>query len=251
MLMFCGPVEKKKARRALVIQNVEIEGSGVIGHTMCRAGWELDLRMMEDPRVVLPLSLRGYQALIILGGPMNVYETKTYPYLYQVDELVTQGLYAGVPMLGICLGAQILAKNLGAPVVRNDKPEIGWYDVQLTRQGLESPLFAGLPDHFPVFQWHGDRFYIPEGALHLAASEDCTEQAFSYDDRVFGLQFHLEVTVQMIGTWLAAYHDEILDFGGAAAVAETERFTRKLWVSHYRRALRLARNWLAVCDRLV
>jgi GMP synthase-like glutamine amidotransferase len=249
----------EKGRRVLVIQNVAIEGPGVIGPAMAAAGWELDTRMMADRRVALPSSLRGYQVLIILGGPMNVYELEAYPYLRQVDELVAQGLERELPMLGLCLGAQILAKNLGATVVRNRVPEIGWYPVQLTPQGRKSPLFAGLPERFPVFQWHEDRFHIPEGALHLATTDACAEQAFSHGGRVFGLQFHPEVTTPMVISWLAAYREDLAAFAGpetAAGIApgragpahNIERHTQELEAAHYRRAAQLARNWLAVCE---
>lgn len=238
-----------KGARVLVIQNVAIEGSGLIGTTMQEAGWELDTKLMEDGRDSLPPTLKGYHALIILGGPMNVYETDSYPYLRQVDELIAQGLAGGVPMLGLCLGAQLLAKNLGAPVVRNPVQEIGWYAVKLTPQGMASPLFAGLPGDFPVFQWHGDRFHIPVGGAHLATAPDCAEQAFAYGDRVFGLQFHLEVTGEMISIWLHAYLDEIVAFGGPKAAEEIMRTTRILEPGHRQRALLLARNWLEICRR--
>ncbi|MBE0467296.1 MAG: type 1 glutamine amidotransferase [Candidatus Desulforudis sp.] len=238
-----------KGAQALVIQNVAIEGVGILGPAMREAGWELDTRLMEGGNGYLPPTLSGYQALIVLGGPMNVYETDTYPYLQQVDELVAQGLETGIPMLGLCLGAQLLAKNLGASVVRNPVKEIGWYSVQLTEAGTGSPLFAGLPERFPVFQWHGDRFHIPQGAMHLATAPDCAEQAFSYNDRVFGLQFHLEVPTEMISTWLDVYHDEIVEFGGPTAAEGIMHDTRNLEMAHYRRARQLAQNWLAICNR--
>jgi GMP synthase-like glutamine amidotransferase len=251
----------KNDRRVLVIQNVAIEGPGVIGPAMTAAGWELDTRLMDSRQTDLPSSLQGYQAMMILGGPMNVYEMETYPYLRHVDKLVVQGLERDLPMLGLCLGAQILAKNLGATVMRNRIPEIGWYPVRLTAHGRISPLFAGFPECFPVFQWHEDRFQIPHGAIHLATADACAEQAFSYGQRIFGLQFHLEVTTPMVISWLTAYRGDLAALAGPRVVNGTEPDqaaglahdiecrTREFEDAHYRRGAKLAHNWLAVCER--
>lgn len=203
--------------RALVVQNVEMEGPGLLQPVMESAGWQLDIRVMDRPGAELPDNLRGYSALVILGGPMNVYEEEEYPYLRQVDKLIKEALVRGLPALGICLGGQLMAKALGAPVTRNPVQEIGWYNLTLTPQGKESPLFSGLPEEFPVFQWHGDTFAIPAGAAHLATSRSCANQAFSYGRNLFALQFHPEVTPEVIESWARAYADELEEFGGPGA----------------------------------
>ena len=118
-------------------------------------------------------------------------------------------------MLGICLGAQLLAHVLGASVSRNAVPEIGWYPLQKTDAGHSDPVLAPLHADTPVFQWHGCRFDIPTDAVHLARSNDCDQQAFRYGDNAYGFQFHLEMDERLVERWLAqpAYRDELADSG--------------------------------------
>ncbi|MGB9803864.1 MAG: type 1 glutamine amidotransferase [Desulfofundulus sp.] len=232
--------------QALVIQNVEIEGPGLLQPAMEKEGWQLDIRVMDRPGVYLPDSLEGYKALIILGGPMNVYEEEAYPYLKQVDRLIKEAIEKDIPLLGICLGGQLIAKALGAPVVRNPVPEIGWYKLRLTPAGLKSPLFAGLPEEFFVFQWHGDTFVLPPGATHLAACKDCVNQAFSVGGRTFALQFHLEVNPEIIKTWAEAYAGELEEFGGPGAADRLVQETTSIWEEYRAVATRFLNNWMAI-----
>lgn len=233
--------------RALVVQNTGIEGPGSLQPAMIDAGWELDIRAMDAPGAVLPENTAAYRALITLGGPMNVYEEDAYPYLRRVNGLIQDAVERRMPVLGICLGAQLIAKALGAPVTRNTVPEIGWYPLQLTVDGAASPLFAGLPAQFYVFQWHGDTFALPEGARLLATGRDCVNQAFSCGGRIFALQFHLEVTPEIIKTWSEAYAGELSEFGGNEAPAELVAETAARAAEYGRVAGRFLRNWLDLC----
>ncbi|HHW43717.1 MAG TPA: type 1 glutamine amidotransferase [Desulfotomaculum sp.] len=232
--------------RALVVQNIDIEGPGLLQPTMEEAGWELDIRVMDQPGAVLPGTLEGYEALLILGGPMNVYEEESYPYLKQVDQLIIEAVRQDMPTLGICLGGQLMAKALGAPVTRNPVQEIGWYRLRLTPAGQKSPLFAGLPGEFPVFQWHGDTFALPAGATRLATGDDCTNQAFSCGRGIFALQFHLEVTPEIIRTWAQAYGDELAEFGGAGAAERLVEQTAALWDEYRQVAGKFLSNWIDI-----
>ena len=117
---------------------------------------------------------------------------------------IREAIAARKPVLGICLGAQLLARALGAQVTANPVKEIGWYNVEATAEGRRDPLFRHFADSEKIFQWHGDTFAIPDGAVHLASSPDCRNQAFRYGDNVYGLQFHLEVDEPMIHRWLHA-----------------------------------------------
>jgi GMP synthase (glutamine-hydrolysing) len=117
---------------------------------------------------------------------------------------IRAAIAARKPVLGICLGAQLLARALGASVSANPVREIGWYDVAPTAAGRDDPLFRHFAAREKIFQWHGDTFAIPDGAVHLATSPDCRNQAFRYGDNVYGLQFHLEVDAPMIHRWLHA-----------------------------------------------
>lgn len=199
--------------RALVLQHVAIEGPGTLASCLEARGWTLEtIALYEGAR--LPEDAQGYQTVIVMGGPMGVYDEAAYPFLRHEHRFLTRVLTQGVPLLGICLGSQLLAKALGARVYRNPQKEIGWYTVDLTPAGVTDPLFAGLTSPIPVFQWHSDAFDLPVGATPLASSPLCTHQAFRYGDRVYGLLFHLELTPAVIHSWLTAFHDELVGMQG-------------------------------------
>jgi len=191
----------------LVLQQIAGEGPGLLEETATRRGDTLRVAKPFEGEPIPPLA--GFDALVVLGGPMNVYEEEAYPYLRDEDRLLRQAIKSGVPVLGICLGAQLLAKALGASVRPNERKEIGYLDVALTEEGRSDPLFARLSSSLPVFQWHGDTFDVPLGSALLATSELCTNQAFRHGRAAYGLQFHLEVTPQMVGKWVSQYRDEL------------------------------------------
>jgi GMP synthase-like glutamine amidotransferase len=210
--------------RALVLQHVAVEGPGSLGSYLEARGWKLEtVALHADAR--LPEDAQGYQAVIVMGGPMGVYDEAAYPFLRDEHQFLTQVLAQGVPLLGICLGSQLLAKALGARVYRSPQKEIGWYTVDLTPAGVADPLFADLTSPVPVFQWHGDAFDIPAGATPLASSPLCTHQAFRYGDQVYGLLFHLELTPAIIHSWLEAFHDELVSLPG---VIDPERIVAEI-----------------------
>jgi len=139
---------------------------------------------------------------------MNVYEEDRYPFLKEEDLFIKEAIQRGKSLLGICLGAQLIAKALGAKVFKAPVKEIGWYDVSLTRIGSIDPFFSRLPKTFSVFQWHGDTFEIPHSAILIATSSLVPHQAFRYGDNAYGLQFHLEVTQDIIREWMETYEEE-------------------------------------------
>ncbi len=140
---------------------------------------------------------------------MNVYEEDKYPFLKDENEFLKEAIEKDLPILGFCLGAQLIAKAKGAIVKQAPEKEIGWFKISLNSNGLNDPLFQDFPEEIDVFQWHGDTFEIPEGAHKLAESEICPNQAFRIGNNIYGLQFHVEVTEEMIQQWLDAYQDEI------------------------------------------
>ncbi len=142
-----------------------------------------------------------FDALIVMGGPMNIYEYERHPWLRAEKALIRSAADAGKRVLGICLGAQLLADVLGGAVTRNAQSEIGWFPLHLTAAGRASPLFADLPERFTGFHWHGDTYALPPGAECLAASEACAQQAFALGGQLLGLQFHLEVTRENAAEW--------------------------------------------------
>lgn len=158
---------------------------------------------------------------------MNVYEEEANPFLKREDAYIRQVLALGVPFLGICLGGQLLAKAVGGIVARNGMKEIGWHTVELDQAGQRDPLFTSLPERLTVFQWHGDTFSIPKGAIRLATSPACENQAFrfGFGGIAYALQFHLEVTPPMVAEWVREYGGELQKLGGlvnpAILLAET------------------------------
>lgn len=215
--------------KSLIVQHVSCEGPGLLADALFQDGWELDLRCMDAPGAILPEKLDGYNALVILGGPMGAYEEEAYPYLYRVQQLIREAAGKRVPTVGICLGGQLIARALGAEVKPNPVKEIGWYPVRLTAAGRQAALFAGLPPEFPVFQWHGDTFALPEGAILFAQGETCQNQAFVYQNCAWALQFHLEVTPQMVAHWASVYEDELAAFGGPWAKEDLVEKTLLHW----------------------
>ncbi|HOW18555.1 MAG TPA: type 1 glutamine amidotransferase [Phycisphaerae bacterium] len=185
----------------LVIMHAESEGPGTLGEFLIGAGATVQTaRLHAGDR--LPPDPREFDALVSMGGPMNVYEEARYPFLRDETEFLREAIRADVPTLGICLGAQMIAKACGARVVRAPQKEVGWSEVTLTDAGVTDPLFHGQPRVMPVFQWHEDMFEVPAEGTLLATSTTCPHQAFRCGSAC-GLQFHIEVTREMLANWFA------------------------------------------------
>lgn len=192
--------------KILVFQHVPFEPLGTLDPLLKNAGFRIRyVNFARDPKQVP--SLDGYSALIVLGGPMNADQVADFPNLSTEVRLLQAALERGMSVLGICLGAQLLARALGARVRPNHAPEIGWHDVDLTGAGEGDPVLSAFSARQQVFQWHEDAIELPDRAVHLASSELCEVQAFRFGDRAYGLQFHLEVNHTLIDRWLdrAAY----------------------------------------------
>lgn len=186
----------------LVLQHVRRETLGSLESVLRQAGltWQYVELFTGVPE---RLDLDRASGLIVLGGPMNVDETDRYPFLAAEVQWIRQAVQRSLPMLGICLGSQLLAKAFGARVFPNPVKEIGWYEVELTPAAAEDLLFAQCPPRPVVFQWHGDTFDLPPEAVLLATSPLCRHQAFRIGRQAYGLQFHIEMTAELIDTWLA------------------------------------------------
>lgn len=193
--------------KILIIKNVESEGPGLIEDTLHPDGWELETIELEKGEV-LPEDLREIAAVIILGGPMNVYEIDKFPFLNDEERLIRKALFEEIPFLGICLGAQLLAKTCGVKVYKSPEKEIGWYTVKTTSGGKKDILFRDVPERMVAFQWHEDTFEIPDGSILLATGKPCKNQAFKIGSNAYGLQFHIEVTPDMVQRWMKDEKDE-------------------------------------------
>jgi GMP synthase-like glutamine amidotransferase len=147
--------------------------------------------------------------LIIMGGPMGVYDEKSFPWLIQEKKFIREALKLNKKVLGICLGAQLIADVLGAKVYPNKFKEIGWFPVHFNSSIKETNILDFIPEILDVFHWHGDTYDLPVGAKHLAYSEACHNQAFIYNDKVLGLQFHFEATESSITNMIIYGSDEL------------------------------------------
>lgn len=173
-------------------QHVPFEELGYIREWAKKPGNRLSAtRFYEDQR--LPF-IDICDFLIVLGGPMSVNEEQKNPWIVNEKKFIEKAIAAGKKVLGICLGAQLIADVLGARVYPNTEKEIGWFPVEFTPEGRSHPLFSSFPEKQTVFHWHGDTFDLPAGAVHIASSEACRNQAFVYGNNVVGLQFHLELS---------------------------------------------------------
>jgi GMP synthase (glutamine-hydrolysing) len=193
--------EEKMDGRIVVVKHVEKEGPGLIEEAFGSYGWDLDVIDLHNGGT-LPSKVDQIAGVIVLGGPMNVYDQEAYPFLKDEDLFIKKLVREEVPFLGICLGAQLLAKACGAKVVKAPLREVGWYTIAVTEAGRRDRMFRGTGRSIPVFQWHEDTFSLPQGAVLLAESDPCTNQAFRVGSCAYGLQFHVEVTAEMVAAWL-------------------------------------------------
>jgi GMP synthase-like glutamine amidotransferase len=189
------------------LQHVPFEGPAAIANWAADRGHPLAISRL-DRGEGLP-SPDAFDRLVVMGGPMGVGDEAEHPWLPAEKALLRRSIDAGRSVVGICLGAQLLAEVLGARVYRGAHKEIGWFPIELTDRGPVSPVFAGLPRRLEVFHWHGDTFDLPSGAQRLASSAACLNQAFLHGERVLGLQFHLESTPESVRAIVANCADEL------------------------------------------
>ena len=192
----------------LIIKNIITEGPGTIEDFLRKE--DFSFKVVELSSGEVPPSLEDFNSLVIMGGPMGVYEIGQYPHLRIESRIIREAINRDMKVIGICLGAQMIAYCLGSDVYKGPKEEIGWQHIELSGDGIRDPFMKKLAIHpsvgdfwrkFKVFHWHGDTFEIPIGAVLLASSELYKNQAFRYKNNVYGFQFHIEVTKKMIKEW--------------------------------------------------
>lgn len=200
---FCLSVSTRKFM-VLIIKHIDIERPGTLGDFFVQK--EIPFRIVElGAGERLPTDLKDIRAVVVLGGPMNVYEEDKYPFLKEENIFIQRVLKEQIPYFGICLGAQLLAKAAGARVVRSPIKEVGWYKVSLTSEGKKDPLLIGFNQHEDVYHWHGDMFEVPANGVLLATADGCPHQAFRVGKNAYGFQFHMEVTDKSIKEWCDEY----------------------------------------------
>lgn len=206
----------------LVIQHVLPERSFAIGEALADAGVDVDVRhaYARDP---LPAWLGAdFDGLVVMGGPMSAASDDDFPTRRREIDLLTQALEAGLPTLGVCLGAQLLAAAGGARVIPGGAGlEVGWDHVRFSADAATDPLFATVPSTLRVLHWHGETYELPTGAVHLASSERYRQQAFRAGGLAWGLQFHLEVDEDAVGSFVETFGEDVVA-AGTTAEAITE-----------------------------
>jgi GMP synthase (glutamine-hydrolysing) len=230
--------------RVLVLQHIACEHPGVFSEVMRDRGVE-QVPVELDENEPLP-DWREFDAVLAMGGPMGAVDDADHLWLAPEKQLVREAVDEGRPFLGVCLGVQLLAAALDAPVYPAERPEVGLLPVELTPEGRDDPLFAGVEEPLVSLQWHGDTFDLPDGAALLARSPLVPNQAFRAGERAYGVQFHLEVTGEMAREWaeVPAYQRSLADTlgeeDGARFIADVERRADELHPA----ARRLFANWL-------
>ena len=192
----------------LVFQHDPLEDLGIFAQVLARHNLNFRcLRLFQDE---MPSEdWEAIRAMVFLGGPMSVHEEERYPFLKWEKTIIRTALKESIPLLGVCLGAQLIAGATGATVYKGNFKEIGWYPISVTPEGQMDSLLGYLPERPTVFQWHGDGFDLPKGAQRLASSVYYDNQAFRIGRNVYGLQFHLEVTPAMIEWWMDEHWKEL------------------------------------------
>lgn len=192
-------------------QHIDCEGPGSL----------LDILKAKEIRVEVlkpfqgdPIPAHLGDGLLVLGGPMGVYEEKQYPWMTAELDAIRKCLDSSLPVLGICLGSQMLAHAAGGRVYKGSSQEVGWFPVTMTEQGHLDPLLLGLPRELNAFHWHGDTFTLPPQATLLAGSAAYPHQIFRVGTNAYGFQCHLEVTEDMVKSWMREYAKELVPQGG-------------------------------------
>ena len=197
-----------KTIRIHYLQHVPFEDLGCIEDWTLAKGHQLtSTKFYEHSR--LP-ELSDFEWLIIMGGPMGVYDEAKYDWLSGEKEFIRNAIQSGKIVIGICLGAQLIASALGAKVYPNDEKEIGWFPVSFSRNLLTNKVLGEEEKIIPVFHWHGDTFNLPVNAIRIASSQGCLNQAFIYGEKILGVQFHLEVTEKSLQQMIAFCESELV-----------------------------------------
>ncbi|MEI8374464.1 MAG: type 1 glutamine amidotransferase [Planctomycetota bacterium] len=194
------------------LQHVPFEGAANIAVWAERRGLQVTRTRLHLGE---PLPAKdAFDWLVVVGGPMNVDDDNLFDWLAPEKQFLRESIDRGAHVLGVCLGGQLISQVLGGQVMRNRQKEIGWYPVTLTDAAAESAVFCDFPKRFQAIHWHGDTFSIPPGAVWLASSEGCDNQAFQFGDRVVALQFHLDYSAESIDNMILHCGDELVPAPG-------------------------------------
>ena len=229
-----------KTRRVLVVQHAEPEHLGRIANALTTEGVDFET-VRADLSEPIPPNLNGFSGLILMGGPQGVYETDRFPFLKQEKVLTQQAINDEFPVLGVCLGSQILAEVLGAKVRPSGSFEVGWKEVTLNRECASDPVLRHLPNPLMPLHWHGDVYDLPPGAKAIGFSSMTPVQGFFLNERFYGLLFHLEITLTQLTAMVECFPDD-LQRGGVTADTVMDSADDRL-AALYEPGLRMFRQW--------
>jgi GMP synthase (glutamine-hydrolysing) len=228
------------------MRHVAFEDLGLLAPIMEREGWDVAFceAAVDD---LSHRSIKNAELLIVLGGPIGVYETDDYPFLASEISLIEYRLSRDLPTVGICLGSQLMAKALGGRVFKGPIKEIGWGTVDLTEDGRSSCLKALQDDHAVVLHWHGDTFDLPRDATRLASNENYENQAFAYGRNALAFQFHLEADPRQLEEWYVGHAVELA--AAQVSIPELRAAAQQHAKGLALRADRIFSGWLRQLDR--
>lgn len=230
----------------LLLQHLQIEPAAIIGAMIEEAGHCIEPVRMDRGESV-PQSLSGFDGVIVMGGPMSANDLHL-SFVTDEIELLREAIKIDLPVLGFCLGAQLLARAAGAEIVTSPVRELGWYPVQKTRDSADDPLFRALDDDgLMVFQWHGETFTLPDSATLVATHPVVPRQAFRIGSSQYGLQFHIEVDRPIIESWIEAGDGERAVLGEAGIAAIRAQSPGYLPAAHAF-CRQMVTAWLVLCD---
>jgi len=200
--------KQKTGVAVILLQHIHCETPGII--LDCLESADIDIRWIKTfAGDKIPSTMEAQAGLIVMGGPMSVYDHKQFPFLLEEQRLIEAALKEDKPVLGVCLGSQLLAATLGTEVKRGTQKEIGWHPVELFESAGSDRLWSGLPSRFTAFHWHGDVFDLPKGSTPLAASDLTPCQGFRYGTKAYGFLFHMEVTENIIRNMVEEFSGEL------------------------------------------
>ncbi len=219
-------------KQVLVFRHVPHEGPGTLEPFLKSRNVGIEYCDLFNQSKI-PKESQPYDLIISMGGPMNADETDRYPFLGSERLFLKQAIQKNQPVIGICLGSQLIARALDAKVYSGPQKEIGWFPLSLTEAGAKDPVFGQFASKNPVvFHWHGDTFDLPKGAVHLASSALYRHQAFRFNENVYALQFHIEITPQMIELWIEENKEELQGLkqgpSGETLLRDTEKYMSSL-----------------------
>jgi GMP synthase (glutamine-hydrolysing) len=234
-------------KRVLVLQHIPDDPAGRVGAILDE--YETFYHLIHVGKDHLPDPTR-YDAIVVLGGAAHLYDTHRYPYAVHEEAYLHQAIKQGVPYLGMCLGGQLLAKAFQGEVKKLPKAHIGFLEIHFSEAGKKDPLYQGFESYQLAFQWHEDCFLLPEGAVSLAHHTEGFNQAFRYGERAYGIQYHIELTEDLLDLWLhePAMKKEFIEIYGLEAYEKTERDAVDLFPMYAQHATMMLKNFFRLSE---